>query len=248
MGDVTVPDYVRLDGVHKSFLRKYGAPTIHAHVNKKKRRNVDQALADVTFRVRSGEAVAVLGRRRSGRSTLISVVNGLYRPDRGSVQVRGRVSGPVALGVGFSPTLPARDNVSLNGQLLGMSASEVAGKWDSIIEFSRVKPAELAYPLRELDGKSKQRLAYSVMLHTRPDVLLADGRVVVGDSEFREASLTRLEQMRDEGHAMLLATNTKPVVRRLCTRALVLDGGTIVFDGDVKEALRTLRQIRREQD
>ena len=246
MGDVIPPDYVRLDGVHKSFVRKYGAPTIHAHVNKKKRGKVDHALVDVTLHVRSGEAVAVLGRRRSGRTTLINVVNGLYRPDSGRVEVRGRVSGPVAMGVGFTPSLSARDNVSLNGELLGMSAEEIAERWDSIIDFSGVKPAELGYPMRELDGKSKQRLAYSVMLHARPDVLLADGRVVIGDNEFREASLTRLEQMRDDGHAMLLATNTKPVVRRLCTRAIVLDGGSVVFDGTVKDALRTLRQLRQD--
>lgn len=244
MDDVSAVDCVRLEGVHKSFVRKYGAPTIHAHVNKKKRDTVDHALSEVTFRVQSGEAVAVLGRRRSGRSTLISVVNGLYRPDRGRVEVRGRVSGPIALGVGFSPSLPARDNVFLNGQLLGMTVKELAEKWESIIEFSRLKPAELSYPMRELDGKAKQRLAYSVMLHAWPDVLLADGRVVVGDKGFREASLTRLEQMRDEGRAMLLATNTKPVVQRLCTRAIVLDKGGIVFDGRLKPAFRTLRELR----
>lgn len=240
------PDYVVLNGVHKSFLRKYGAPTIRAHVHGKQRGKVDQALSDVTLNVSSGEAVAVLGRRRSGKSTLISVVNGLYRPDQGSVAVRGRVGGPVALGVGFAPSLSARDNITLNAQVLGMTPAEVTQRWDAIVAFSGIKSAELAYPMRELDGKSKQRLAYSVMLHARPDILLADGRVVVGDSEFREASLTRLEQMRDEGHAMLLATNTKPVVRRLCTRAIVLDGGTLVFDGEVREARRVLRRLRRD--
>ena len=247
MDDVAnATDYVVLDGVHKSFLRKYGAPTIRAHVHGKQRGKVDQALSDVTLTVRSGESVAVLGRKRSGKSTLISMVNGLYRPDQGSVMVRGRVGGPVALGVGFAPSLSARDNIRLNAQVQGMTPAEVTQRWDSIVAFSGMKTAELGYPLRELDGKSKQRLAYSVMLHVQPDVLLADGRVVVADGEFREASLVRLERLRDAGHAMLLATNAKPVVRRLCTRAVVLDGGTLVFDGEIREALRVLRRLRRD--
>lgn len=238
-------DSVVLDGVHKSFLRKYGAPTIRAHVHGKQRGKIDYALSDVTLRVGPGESVAVLGRKRSGRSTLISLVNGLYRPDHGRVQVRGRLGGPFVLGVGLAPSLSARDNITMNALVLGMSPTQVEERQDAIVAFSGLKPAELSYPLRELDVKAKQRLAYSVMLHVEPDVLLADGRVVVADKEFREASLARLEHLRDSGRALLLATNAKGVVRRLCTRAVVLDGGRLVFDGEVREALRVLRRLRR---
>ena len=237
-------DYVRCEGVHKSFLRKYGAPTLRAHVGKTQRDTVDRALTDISFTVGSGEAIGVIGRRRSGKSTLISVLNGLYRPDLGAVHVRGRPTGPIAMGVGFAADLSAADNLTLNAQLLGMSHDDIERRWDEIVAFSRLKTAELGYPLRELEPKARQRLGYSVVLHAEPDVFLADERVLVGDNEFRDASMARLERLRDAGHAMVLATNRRSLLRQLCGRAIVLDRGKIVFDGPLKPAFRTLRELR----
>lgn len=239
-------DYVRVEGVHKSFVRKYGAPSLKAHVDRRRRDKVDVALAGVSFTVASGESLAVLGRRQSGRSTLISMLNGLYRPDAGSVEVRGRPAGPIALGVAFASDLSAEDNMTLNAELQGMSSDDLQARRDEIIAFSRLRPVELASPLKEIDAKTRQRLAYAIMIHVEPDVLLADGRVVVGDRDFREASLDRLESLRDDGHALVLATNTRSLVRRLCTRAIVLDKGLIVFDGDLKPAFRALRELREQ--
>ena len=237
-------DHVRCEGIHKSFLRKYGAPTLRAHVGKTRRDKVDRALVDVSFTVESGEAIGIIGRRRSGKSTLISVLNGLYRPDLGTVHVAGRPTGPIAMGVGFAADLTAADNLTLNAQLLGMSRDEIESRRDAIVAFSRIKPAELAYPLRELEPKARQRLGYSVVLHAEPDVFLADSRVLVGDKEFREASVVRLEALRDAGHAMVLATNSKQALRRLCSRVIVLDRGRLVFDGELRQGFRVLRELR----
>ncbi len=186
-------DYVRCEGVHKSFLRKYGAPTLRAHVSKTQRDKVDRALIDISFTVGSGEAIGVIGRRRSGKSTLISVLNGLYRPDQGTVHVRGRPTGPIAMSVGFASDMPAADNITLNAQLLGMSHDEIESRRDAIIAFSGLKPAELATRCASWSPRRRQRLGYSVVLHAEPDVFLADGRVLVGDKEFRDASMARLE-------------------------------------------------------
>ena len=237
-------DYVRCEGVHKSFLRKYGAPTLRAHVSKTQRDKVDRALIDVSFTVGSGEAIGVIGRRRSGKSTLISVLNGLYRPDLGTVHVRGRPTGPIAMGVGFAADLSAADNLTLNAQLLGMSRDQIESRRDAIVSFSGLNPVELTYPMRELGAKARQRLGYSVALYAEPEVLLADERVLIGDKEFREASMARLEALRDSGHALVLATNSKQVIRRLCSRALVLDHGRLAFDGELRKAFRVLRELR----
>jgi lipopolysaccharide transport system ATP-binding protein len=237
-------DYVSCEGVHKSFVRKYGAPTLRAHVGKTQRDKVDRALVNVSFTVESGESIGVIGRRQSGKSTLISVLNGLYRPDSGTVHVHGRPTGPIALGVGFASDLTAADNLTLNAQLLGMSRDDIETRRDAIIAFSGLKPAELRYPLRELEPKARQRLSYSIVLHAEPDVFLADDRVLVGDKEFRTASLTRLEALRDAGSAMVLATNRRPLLRQLCSRAIVLEKGEIVFDGPLKPAFRTLQELR----
>lgn len=239
-------DYVRMDGVYVTFRRKYGAPTIRAHVDGKQRHKADAALRDVTVRVRSGEGLAVLGRRRSGKTTLIGVLSGVHRPGAGTVHVRGHPTGTVALGVGFSASLPVRDNIRTNAQLLGMTPDTVDQRWDEIVSFSRLKPAQLDYPLRELDGKVRQRVAYSVVIHAEPDVFLADGQVVVGDSAFREASLDRLDKLRDDGHALVLAAGSRSVVDRLCSRGIVLEKGRVVFDGPLKPAFRTLRELRKD--
>lgn len=239
-------DLVRVCDVHKAFIRKYGAPTLRAHVNGKVSQQVDSALVGVTMVARSTDSVAVLGRRRAGKTTLLSVINGLYRPDRGTVHVRGKPTGPLALGVGFVPSLPTRENIPINAQLLGMSRTDVDKRWDAILDFAELKPAELGYPLRELEPKTRQRLAYSIMLHTQPDVLLADGAVVVGDKDFREKSLSRLESMRDQGHTLVLATRSRDIVRRLCNRAIVLEAGKVVCDGDVREGYKTLKRLRQE--
>lgn len=237
-------EYVSLRGVHKSFYRKYGAPTLKTHMAPTKADKVDHALVDVDLSVSSGESVVLLGRRRSGRSTLLNVVSGLYRPDSGTVLVRGRPTGTSAMSAGFTPTLSVADNLAMNGQFVGMPVTTIEERRKEILEFAGIKPAEARYPLNEITGRSRQRLAYSILLHARPDVFIADDKVVIGDTDFKESSLAFLEQMRDAGHVLLMATNNRKLARRLCTRAVVMNDGEIVFDGGLKPAYRTLRELR----
>ena len=162
-------DYVRCAGVYKSFERRYGAPTLRTHVGKTQRDKIDRALTDISFTVKSGEAIGVIGRRQSGRSTLVSVLNGLYRPDQGTVHVRGRPTGPIAMSVGFASDMPAADNITLNAQLLGMSPDDIENRRDAIIAFSRLKPVELDLTATRAgaQGPSAARLLHRSARRTR---------------------------------------------------------------------------------
>jgi ABC-2 type transport system ATP-binding protein len=238
-------DYVRLEGVTKAYDRKYGAPTLREHVDGADASQVDLAVKDVTLSVGSGECVGVLGRRRSGRSTLLGLVAGLYRPDTGTVKVRGRATGLVSMGAGFSVTVPLRENIQLNAALLGLTPDRLAACLDEVLEFASLDRTALAYPFREISGQQRRQVGYWLAVASSPDVFVADGVVVLGKGERLERCYEALVAMREDGHAMLLGTNNKTALRRLCTRGIVLDGGEVVCDGSLKEAFRALRHLRR---
>lgn len=239
-------EYVRLDDVHKRYYRRYGAPSLRLQQGRKRTNDVDEAINGCSFTVERGEAVALLGLRRSGRSTLISLIAGLYRPDQGTVRVRGRPTGLIAMGAGFSATVPVRNCVSLNAALLGMSKGQLDASMDEILAFAGMRTQELGYPLRELPGSKKRLLAYALAVRSRPDVFLADGKVVLGKDETAERCFESLESLRADGQAQVLATNNKAIVRRLADRAIVLDEGTIAFDGPVGPAFKALKRLRRD--
>lgn len=238
-------DYVRLDEVHKRYERRYGAPTLHLHQGRRKGNEVDEALKGCTLRVSGGESVAVLGPRNAGCSTLISVIAGLYRPDSGTVLVRGRATGLVAMGAGFASALPVQSCVSLNAAILGMSKQQLEESMGEILAFSGLDAAALKFPLREISGAKKRLLAYGIAVRSKPDVMLADGTVVVGKGDVAERCLVELGRLRDAGHALVIATNDKDFMSRLCERAIVLDDGQIVFDGSPNKARRLLKSLRR---
>ena len=237
-------EHVVLRGVHKSFARRYGAPTLRSHHEKGDQQLVDEALIDVSLTVSSGEAIGILGLARSGRSTLLDVVSGKYRPDRGKVLVRGRATGLVAAGAGFSANVSVRGNLELNAAFLGTPPELLSTRMPDILAFAGLKQRWLDYPLREIDGPQRRRLAYAAAVASAPEVFLADRFVVVGGG-LKERCLNDLATLRDSGHALVLATNNKPVLKQLCTRAIVLDGGRVVLDGSLRGAFAELRRQRR---
>jgi ABC-type polysaccharide/polyol phosphate transport system ATPase subunit len=239
-------DYVIVDDVYKSYRRRYGAPTLRLQQAAGRPKEVDEALKGCSLQVAGGEVLSVLGARNSGRSTLMSVIAGVYRPDKGMARVRGRATGLVAMGVGFSGVLPVHACISLNAALLGMSKEHLAASMDAILAFAGLPHASLSYPLREIAGSRRRQLAYAIAIHAKPEVFLADGLVVLGKDELAERCFVELEALRDAGHALVLASNNKGVARRLSERAVVLDDGRVVFDGPVGPALKTLRRIKRQ--
>jgi ABC-2 type transport system ATP-binding protein len=238
-------DYVVLDNVHKAYPRRYGAPTLRTHHERADRDRLDRALRGVSLRVASGDGVAIMSTRRSGRSTLLAVVAGLYRPDAGSVRVHGRVTGFTAMGAGFTSSVPVARNLRVGAALLGMLPSDLEERRPAILAHAGLTDDDLGYPIRELDAAQRRRLAYSLVLYSRPDVLLADGLVLFGDKKFREASLGQMTQLREEGHALVLATHHPTVLRTLCSRAVVLHKGEVVYEGTFRQARRTLASLRR---
>jgi ABC-2 type transport system ATP-binding protein len=195
--------------------------------------------------VQSGEGVAVLGLRKAGRSTLLSVVTGLYRPDRGRVLVHGRATGPVAIGGGFTAAVPLREILAVGAQLMGLTPQQLDERRDDVLAFAGLDRTVLDVPLREISGVQRRRVGYALALAARPDVFVADGLVVMGKGEQAEQCYRELETMRESGHVLLLATNTKAVTRRLCARGIVLHHGELIFDGPLRPALSELQALRR---
>lgn len=239
-------DVVRLTGVVKRFDRRYGAPTAQEHHASGRQPGVDVALEGVDLVVEAGEAVGVLGTRRSGRTSLLSVISGVYRPDEGTVLVRGRAGGLVQMSAGFSPSSSVSSNVRLNGLLMGLTIEQINDRLEHVLADAGVPASLLPFPLRDLPAPRRQRLAYLLAMHSDPDVFLADKTIVTGDAAFREQGLAAIEAHRDAGRAVVLATNDGRILRRVCSRGIVLRRGRLVFDGRVRKAIQVHRETPSE--
>ncbi|RAY14500.1 ABC transporter ATP-binding protein [Actinomadura craniellae] len=205
------------------------------------------ALKDVNLTVGQGETVALMGLNGSGKSTLLKLVSGVMRPDAGTVRVRGRVAGLIDVGAGLHPELTGRENVYLNGAILGMGEAEIARKFDAIVDFSGVE--------RFLDNEVKfyssgmfMRLAFSIAAHTEPDVFLIDEVLAVGDPPFRDKCLDRIRALRDEGRTMVIVAHDIAMLTRLCDRGVMMHAGEITYDGDVAAAGELWKTARRDRD
>ncbi|GGT73769.1 ABC transporter ATP-binding protein [Actinomadura citrea] len=202
-----------------------------------------RALDEVSLTIGQGETVALMGLNGSGKSTLLKLISGVMRPDTGSVLVRGRVAGLIDVGAGLHPELTGRENVFLNGAILGMPQAEIARKFDAIVEFSGVE--------RFLDDQVKfyssgmfMRLAFSIAAHTEPDVFLIDEVLAVGDPPFREKCLDRIRELRGEGRTMVVVAHDIRMLVGLCDRGVTMRQGRVIFDGPTEEAGRLVREDR----
>ncbi|SNR98275.1 ABC transporter ATP-binding protein [Actinomadura mexicana] len=202
-----------------------------------------RALDEVSLTIGQGETVALMGLNGSGKSTLLKLISGVMRPDSGSVLVRGRIAGLIDVGAGLHPELTGRENVLLNGAILGMPQAEIARKFDAIVEFSGVE--------RFLDDQVKfyssgmfMRLAFSIAAHTEPDVFLIDEVLAVGDPPFREKCLDRIRELRGEGRTMVVVAHDIRMLVGLCDRGVTMRQGRVIFDGPTAEAGRLVREDR----
>ncbi len=194
-----------------------------------------EALHDLTFDVAAGEAVGFLGHNGAGKSTLLKVLSRITEPTRGYAEVHGRVGSLLEVGTGFHPELTGRENVYLNGAILGMRRAEIARRFEEIVAFAEVE--------RFIDTQVKRyssgmyvRLAFAVAAHLEPEVLIVDEVLAVGDAAFQRKSLGRMGDVAREGRTVLFVSHNMSVVQSLCTRALVLDRGRVVVDAPAAEA------------
>jgi ABC-type polysaccharide/polyol phosphate transport system ATPase subunit len=193
-----------------------------------------EALNDVSFSVDRGEFFGIVGRNGSGKSSLLKCLAGIYRTDGGEIYVDGRVSTFIELGVGFNPELAARDNVVMNGVMLGLSPSEARDRFEEVVRFAELEEF-VDLKLKNYSSGMHVRLAFSVMVQIRADILLVDEILAVGDASFQQKCFDVFFQMRDEGKTVLFVTHDMAAVQRFCHRALLLERGRIVAIGAPKE-------------
>ncbi len=194
------------------------------------------ALRDVSFEVGQGEVVGVIGRNGAGKSTLLKILSRITPPTLGRVEIRGRVGALLEIGTGFSPELTGRENVFLNGVILGMSRAEVAARFDEIVEFASVERF-LDTPVKHYSSGMRVRLAFAVAAHLRPEIVLVDEVLAVGDLEFQRKCIGRMERVAREGRTVLLVSHNLGTVRALCQRALLLETGRLARVGAAAEVI-----------
>ncbi|HSW05893.1 ABC transporter ATP-binding protein, partial [Aquabacterium sp.] len=188
------------------------------------------ALWDVDLRIRRGELVGVIGRNGAGKSTLLQVICGVLDPTTGTRQVNGRIAALLELGAGFNPELTGRENVRLNGPLLGMSPSQIEQRMDEIVEFSGIGDY-IDQPVRSYSSGMFMRLAFSMATSVEPDILVIDEALSVGDGLFARKSFERIMALKDRGATILFCSHSLFQVESLCTRAIWLHDGRVQFDG-----------------
>jgi lipopolysaccharide transport system ATP-binding protein len=207
--------------------------------------NVDEfwALKDVSFDVQPGEAVALVGHNGSGKSTLLRIAAGVLRPSEGTVRVDGRVSPMIELAAGFDPDLTGRDNVFLNGALMGHSRREMAGKLDRIVEFSELGEF-IDVPVKNYSSGMYMRLGFAIAADVDPEILMVDEVLAVGDERFQAKCFERIREIRRNGCTILFVSHAAETVVDLCDRAIVLHHGRMAFDGKPPEAIERYRALQ----
>ncbi len=195
------------------------------------------ALRDVSFEIAPGEVVGIVGRNGAGKSTLLKILSRITAPTRGRVEIRGRIASLLEVGTGFHPELTGRENIRLNGAILGMSGAEIARKFDEIVAFSGVEKF-IDTPVKHYSSGMNVRLAFAVAAHLEPEILLVDEVLAVGDAEFQKKCLGKMGEIASQrGRTVLFVSHQLGMVARLCARTLLLSQGEIAFAGDTASAL-----------
>lgn len=197
-------------------------------------------LQDISFEVYRGETVGVIGRNGAGKSTLLGLIAGVIKPDRGEIEVRGRIAPLLELGAGFHPELTGRENIILNGVLLGMTRREVMNKLEQIIEFSELREF-IDQPLRTFSSGMIARLGFSVVMHLEADILLVDEVLAVGDSSFQKKCWQKLCELREKGVTILFVSHALDQIEKFCNCVIWIDNHRIRAMGKPSEVVSIYR-------
>lgn len=194
------------------------------------------AVKDVSFEMDRGDAMAIIGRNGSGKSTLLKILSRITEPTKGRFELRGKVSSLLEVGTGFHIELTGRENIYLNGTILGMKRSEVRRKFDQIVEFSGVEDF-IESPIKHYSSGMKVRLAFAVAAHLEPEILIIDEVLAVGDSEFQEKCLGKMNEVTQQGRTVLFVSHNMEAVSTLCNKGIVLDHGEVQYQGSTEGAV-----------
>ena len=197
------------------------------------------AVNDVSLEVEEGEAIGLMGLNGSGKSTLLRLISGVLRPDEGQVLTRGRIAGLIEVTAGFHKQLTGRENIYLNGAILGMSEAEINAKFDEIVDFSEIERF-LDQPVGSYSSGMFARLGFSVSVAADSDIFIIDEVLAVGDPPFKKKCIKRIQEIRDEGRTIFFVSHNTTQITRICSRAVVLESGKLAFDGAVEDAIHHL--------
>lgn len=244
---VQIVDDARIvvDRLDKRFLLRHTHSLKETAVALLRRRQLTstfQALHDVSFQIRSGESVALLGFNGSGKSTMLKLISGVLLPDAGQVLTRGRIAGLIEVGAGFHPDLSGRENVYLNAAILGMERAEIEARFDEIVAFSEIGEF-IDTEVKHYSSGMFVRLAFAVAIHTTLDIMLVDEVLSVGDEPFQRKCLGRIRELQEAGKTVVVVSHDLDTVAQLCERGILINQGRIVFDGPSAEAVATMRAL-----
>ncbi len=201
-----------------------------------------EALTEVTLAVGAGATLGIVGRNGSGKSTLVRVMAGIYKPDRGRVTTRGRVSALIELGAGFHPEFSGRENIYINGIILGLSKRDIRRRFDEIVHFADLEDF-IDAPVRTYSTGMYMRLGFSVAVHVDPDILLVDQVLGVGDELFVEKCLQKMDDFKKQGKTIVVVGHDLGLVEQWCDTALLLAEGNVIAQGDPSEVVAAYRRL-----
>jgi lipopolysaccharide transport system ATP-binding protein len=228
-----------VDQIESYVSRKFGRPDPHAFVHEKQTDRMPTpqdfwALKDVSFEVRKGDIVGVMGRNGSGKSTLLKLLSRITAPTEGNAELHGRVASLLEVGTGFHQELTGKENVYLNGSILGLKRQEIEERYQQIVDFAEI-PDFMETPVKRYSSGMRVRLAFAVAAHLEPEILILDEVLAVGDAAFQEKCLEKIEATKNSGVTILFVSHSAASVRQLCNRAIVLKDGRLVYEGGAKE-------------
>lgn len=243
-GDISV----ELTQVHKKFCRVlnkqmwYGAKDIVKNILNITqdleilRRDEFWALKDISFKIFKGETIGLIGVNGSGKSTLLKLINGIFMPDYGEIRIVGTVGALIEVGAGFHPYLTGRENIYLNGAILGMGKKEIDDKFNSIVDFAEIKNF-LDMPVKNYSSGMYVRLGFAVAAHLHTDILLIDEILAVGDLAFQKKCFEKISKLKKQGTTIVLVSHNLENIRKICDRCVLLDRGKLRKVGDIKSVL-----------
>lgn len=245
---------IKIDGLSKQYMLRRNAPrysSLREELTQRVRGGVGRlfgqvaserdskeefwALKNVSLNIGEGDRVGVIGRNGAGKSTLLKILSRITDPTEGTIEIAGRVSSLLEVGTGFHPELSGRENIFLNGAILGMRREEIRRKFDEIVQFAEVERF-LDTPVKRYSSGMYVRLAFAVAAHLEPDVLIVDEVLAVGDVQFQKKCLGRMEELSHSGRTILFVTHNMDAMLAICNRAVILSKGHLVFDGAPSEA------------
>ncbi len=194
------------------------------------------ALNDVSFQVNPGESIGIIGRNGAGKSTLLKILSRITPPTKGSILSRGRIASLLEVGTGFHQELTGRENIFMNGSILGMKNAEIRSRFDEIVEFSGTEKF-LDTALKHYSSGMQLRLAFAVAAHLEPEILIIDEVLAVGDAEFQRKCLTKMEDVTHSGRTILFVSHSLPSLKTICSRGIMLQEGKLVYEGSMSDVI-----------